>query len=180
MKRDELKDLILEAYIEVLAEQEALQTGTQEILGKFPTLKRSLVSLLTNQYEDFVKEIHWIVPKPTTFKVVLKNDQMFYMKWLGKGFEAQIGGKKYYLSTVDQFQQALDKLGELMKYAQPATTSPEESPEFSSEPEGGAELGGGLGGETPSLEEPPVEEPGEEAGVEFEEPGEEPGEEPEV
>ena len=41
MKRSELKALLLEAYIEVLREEEApaLKTSTQEILGKFPTVK---------------------------------------------------------------------------------------------------------------------------------------------
>jgi len=164
MNRKQLRNIIEEALIEVLREQDTvLQTGTQEVLSKFPTLKRNIVNLLTSQYEDFVKEIHWVAPKPTTFKVILKNDQVFFLKWLGKGFEAQIGGKRYYLPTLSDFQQALDKLGELMKYAEPPKQEEPadiEEPSFESEPETGD-----LGTE-------PEAGGGEE--VEFEEPGEEP------
>lgn len=164
MNRKELRNIIEEAFFEVLIEQNTvLQTGTQEVLGKFPTLKRNIVNLLTTQYEDFIQEIQWVAPKPTTFKVILKNDQIFFLKWMGKGFEAQIGGKRYYLPTLSDFQQALDKLGELMKYAPtPQQEEPGdlEEPSFEAEPE------------ISGLEAEP--ETGGEEEVEFEEPGEEP------
>ena len=87
MKKSDLKNLIIEAYVEVLREAEApaLRTSTQEILGKFPTVKKTLVSLFTNEYDEFIEDVKWTVPKPSTFKVVLKNGQSFDLKWTGKG-----------------------------------------------------------------------------------------------
>jgi len=165
MKLKDLKQLIFEAYIEVLKEQNAvLSTGSEEILAKFPTLRKNLENLFTKDYNTFVKEVKYTAPKPTTFTVVLANDQEFYLKWMGKGFEAQIGGKKYYLGRVNEYQQALDKLNELLKHApvggeQPAEESPEDV--FGGEPEAGAaDSGFGVeapepeGGETEFEEEP--------------------------
>lgn len=175
-----LKEIILEAYVEVLREQEALKTSTQEILGKFPTLKRQLVSLLTDEYDEFVEDLRWIAPKPSTFEVQLKNGQTFFLKWMGNAFQAQIEGKKYFLDSTREFQQALDRLNTVLKYGIPV--SPEEGGG-----EGGEDMGfggtSGGGGEFPGEEAPdtgtepetPTEpDTGTEPEVEFEEPGEEP------
>jgi hypothetical protein len=164
MNKQELKELVFQAYIEVLREQnQVLATGTEEILAKFPTLRKNLENLFTKEYNTFVKEVKYIAPKPTTFTVVLANDQEFYLKWMGKGFEAQIGGKKYYLERVHEFQQALDKLNELLRHAPVGGEQPEEESTedmFGTETEPAGDLGG---------IETPAEEPegGEE--VEFEE-----------
>ena len=161
MKRSELRNIILEAYVEVLKEAEApaLKTATQEILGKFPTLKKQIVQLLTNEYDEFVEDIKWTVPKPSTFKVVLKNGQSLDLKWTGKGFDATIEGKDYFLKNVAEYQQALDALGRIMKDG-PITQGEEPGGEdFAAEPAtggGGGEFSGGEAG----AEEAPIEEPG--------------------
>mgnify|MGYP000140159649 CR=1 FL=1 len=161
MKRSELRNIILEAYVEVLKEAEApaLKTATQEILGKFPTLKKQIVQLLTNEYDEFVEDIKWTVPKPSTFKVVLKNGQSLDLKWTGKGFDATIEGKDYFLKNVAEYQQALDALGRIMKDG-PITQGEEPGGEdFAAEPAtggGGGEFPGGEAG----AEEAPIEEPG--------------------
>lgn len=138
MKRSELQDLILEAYAEVLAEQD-LPTTADELFSKFPTLHRTIEDLLTSDYNNFLSNIEWVSPRPSTFRVVLKNQQAFYLKWMGKGFEAQIEGKRYHISNAAQFQQALDRLGELLKHSEPTAddmgmdgTSPEASADFGS------------------------------------------------
>jgi len=117
IKGSELKQLMLEAYAEVLVETPeipVLKTSTQEILGKFPTVKKTLEKLLTSEFGEFVQDVKWVAPKPSTFTVVLKNGQTFNLKWLGKDFNAQIGGKNYYLGTVSTYQQALDKLNDTL------------------------------------------------------------------
>jgi hypothetical protein len=164
MKIQDLKQLVFEAYVEVLREQnQVLSTGSEEIIAKFPTLRKNLENLFTKDYNTFVKDVKYIAPKPTTFTVVLANDQEFYLKWMGKGFEAQVGGKKYYLERVNEFQQALDKLNELLKHAplggeEPATETGEDM--FGGEPEVGGESPFGVetpepaGGETEFEEEP--------------------------
>jgi hypothetical protein len=49
------------------------------VLSKFPTLKQVIINLLTKQYEDFITDIHWVAPRPTTFKIILANQQYFYL-----------------------------------------------------------------------------------------------------
>jgi hypothetical protein len=164
MKNNFLKEIIQEAFIEVLREQEVLKTSSQEILGKFPTLRKSLETLLTSEFDSFVQDVQWIAPKPTTFKIVLKNKDHFFMKWLGRGFEAQIAGKKYYLGSLPEYQQALDKLNELLRY-EPIGVDKEAEDTPEPDIEGGFE-------ETPTEPGGPEIEGGEE--VEFEEPVEEP------
>lgn len=161
MKKSDLKNLIIEAYVEVLREAEvpALKTSTQEILGKFPTVKKTLVSLFTNEYDEFIEDVKWTVPKPSTFKVVLKNGQSFDLKWTGKGFEANIEGKGYFLNNVSDYQQALDSLTRILKDG-PITQGEEPGGEdFAAEP-----AAGGTGGEFPGAEagaeEVPAAEPG--------------------
>ena len=173
MNKKQLREVIEEAFYEVLAEQAVLRTSAQETLAKFPTLRKTLIDLLTKEYDFFVKDIQWIAPKPTTFKILLENDQQMFLKWMGKGFEAEIAGKRYYLGKVDEFQQALDKLNEILKYASPGETEEPADDELGGDEFGGGDFGGG--GFEGGGEEGP--EGGEEE-VEFEEPGEEPTEEP--
>jgi hypothetical protein len=166
MNKAQLRDLILEAYVEALTEAEtpALKTSTQEILGKFPTVKKTLVSLLTNEFDEFVEDVKWTVPKPSTFRIVLKNAQTFDLKWTGKGFEATIEGKRYFLNTVSQYQQALDSLNRILKDG-PITQGEEPGGEaFAAEPP--ADIGGGTT-DAPPAEDTPADfgaEPGAEAG----------------
>ena len=176
ISKKRLKSLIESAYIEVLREEEGavLATGTQELLQKFPTLERAIVNFLTEDHEQFIEAIDWIAPKPTTFKVRLKNGQSFILKWLGKGFEAQIQGKRYYINKVSEFQQALDKLNELLKHA-PVQSAEEPAADATSD--GGDFGSGGDGGDFPGEEGGDIDagdEGGAEEEIEFEEPGEEP------
>ena len=182
ISKQELKQLMLEAYVEVLQEEEGavLKTSTEEILGKFPTVKKTLVSLFTREYPEFVTDVRWVVPKPSTFAIDLKNGQSFNIKWMGKGFQAQIEGKKYFLNTLPEYQQALDKINDILKTG-PITTGEEPGGEdFAGAPEPAA--GGGGGGDFPGGEAGGGEEAtgGEEAAAEFETPGEEGGAEPET
>lgn len=137
MKRSQLRDIIVEAFVEVLREADdaVLKTSSQEILGKFPTVKKTLTQLLSSEYDQFVEEVKWVAPKPSTFQVGLKNGQSFFLKWTGKDFEAQIEGKNYYLGGISEYEQALDKLNDLLKYG-PATQGEEPGAE-----EFGAEAG---------------------------------------
>jgi hypothetical protein len=101
---------------------------------------------MSEEFKEFVESIDWISPRPTSFRVNLKNGQEYILKWLGKSFEAQILGKRYNLEKLGDYQQALDKLAILYK----------EGPMKGAGEEGeGAELdtdGGGGGGEFPGEE----------------------------
>ncbi len=147
MKRSDIQDILLEAYVEVLREQEATSpslvpnTPTPEkkpIPGDVKQALRKVInSLFGSSHLDFVEKIQLAVPHPSEFQVFLKNGQSFYLKWMGKSpedeittsddgiehlgqekkgsFQAEIEGKKYFLGSLSEYEQALDKLGDLLK-----------------------------------------------------------------
>ena len=164
INRQQFRKLIEEAYISYLREEDeltpedpigdekagpetVLEDATETMLEKFPTLKYTLIKLMTKDYNEFVGTVDWVSPKPTTFRVNLVNGQDFTLTWNGKNFQAKILGKKYYLGKVDEFQQALDKLARLYQEA-PLKGAGEE------DAEGGADtdFGDGGGGEFPGEE----------------------------
>ena len=98
---------------EEVAEEEA-PDATADILAKFPTLKKTLVHLMTPEFEEFVEKVGWMSPKPSTFKVELKNGQDFILKWMGSNFEATVEGKRYYLQNLSEYQQCLDKITDML------------------------------------------------------------------
>ena len=121
-----------------------LEDATDQIIAKFPTLKSTLIKLQTEDFKEFVESIDWISPRPTEFRVNLKNGQEYILKWTGKGFEAQILGKRYFLNNIAEYQQALDKLAILYKEG-PLKGAGEGEAEAGD----GAEFGGGGGGDFP-------------------------------
>ena len=182
MKVRELKKLIEEAYIQVLREAEeptpedpigdekaseetVLEDATDTMLEKFPTLKATLVKLMTEDFKEFVNTIDWVSPKPTTFRVNLLNGQDFTLKWTGNNFQAQILGKKYMLGKINEFQQALDKLARLYQEA-PLKGAGEADAEGGEADFGGGGGGGDFPGEEGGGEEAAFTEPGAEGGAE--------------
>ena len=205
-KIDEIRTISLnESLIDSLNEEEptpeeepdmdapketVLEDATDEILGKFPTLKKAIIKLQTDQFKEFVESIDWISPRPSSFRVNIKNGQSYILKWTGTGFEAQILGKRYYIDKVDDYQQALDKLARLYKEG-PMSGAGEGEPADTDTGGGGggggdfpgddAAGGGGeeggtdvddLGGDDAGGEEGGADLGGEP--IDFEEPGEEP------
>lgn len=122
-----------------------LEDATDTILAKFPTVRQALIKLQTEDFKEFVETIDWISPRPTSFRVNLKNGQDYILKWTGKTFEAQILGKRYLLSNISEYQQAIDKLAILYKEAPMKGAGEEEGGEFGSDTGGG----GGGGGDFP-------------------------------
>ena len=169
--KEELKEVILEAYVELLKEEEpVLKTSTQEILGKFPTVKKTLVKLFTSEYDEFVEDVKWTVPKPSTFKVVLKNGQALDLKWTGKGFEATVEGKGYFLNNVTQYQQALDAVGRILRDGPISQGEEPGGEDFAAEPAAAGGGGGDFpGAEAGGAEEAPAEPGADEFGAEAEE-----------
>ena len=99
MTRDQLKNrirgLVKQVYtVNRVTPEEAAQ---YDELTKFPELKAVIVDLLTNEYDNFLDSIDWVSPRPTTFRINLKNDQEFYLIYGKRSWIAQVEGKKYYL-----------------------------------------------------------------------------------
>lgn len=123
-----------------------LDVGAFPILAKFPTLRDTITSFLTDQYELFVSDIQWVAPRPTTFKIVLTNQQFFYLIYTERSWIAQIEGKKYYLLNHNEEQHAIESVARILMYGSKA------------EPEKEEEGGGGLiptSGEIPADETAP-------------------------
>ena len=129
-------------------EETVLEDATDTILAKFPTLRQAIIKLQTEDFKEFVDTVDWISPRPTSFRVNLKNGQDYILKWTGKTFEAQIMGKRYLLSNISEYQQALDKLALLYRES-PMKGAGEEGGEFDAD----TGSGGGGGGDFPGGEE---------------------------
>jgi hypothetical protein len=110
------------------------------VLVKFPTLKKTIIDLLTDQYELFLKDIEWVAPRPTTFRIILANDQVFYLIYTDRSWVAKVEGKKYYLLNINEEQNCIEAIARILSYgAKPApekgetpaaetSTTPEEAP----------------------------------------------------
>ncbi len=91
-------------------------------LTKFPELKAVIVDLLTHEFDSFLASIDWVAPKPTTFRINLKNDQDFYLIYSRTSWIAQIEGKKYYLLNLPEEERATEAIARILRYGVKADT----------------------------------------------------------
>lgn len=141
------------------------------ILTKFPILKTAVTNLLTDQYEDFVKDIWWVAPRPTTFKIVLANNQFFYLIYTERSWIAKVEGKKYYLENLSDEENAANAISRILMYGSKEEEEPKAeedslaAPDLTSVPTGGETPADetvpepGAPEETPPTEEVPEELP---------------------
>ena len=115
-------------------------------LTKFPELKKVIVDLLSPDFDYFLASIDWVAPRPTTFRINLKNGQDFYLIYTPKTFIAQIEGKKYYLLNLNEEESACESIARILRYGG-KTEEPVEGVEADTTTE------------TPPTEEPSTEEP---------------------
>ena len=88
-------------------------------LTKFPELKEAILTLLTADFDNFLASIDWVAPRPTTFRINLRNDQNFYLIWMGRSWIAQIEGKKYYLLNLPEEERAVEAIARMLRYGAP-------------------------------------------------------------
>jgi hypothetical protein len=86
------------------------------ILTKFPALKQVIINLLTEQYNDFISDIYWVAPRPTTFKIILANNQHFYLIYTERSWIAKVEGKKYYLLNLPEEIRAAESIARILMY----------------------------------------------------------------
>ena len=99
------------------------------ILRKYPTLEKTLQMLMSAAYKDYITGIYIISPKPTTFKIVLHNDQEFTLTFLGKAYEAKVAGKKFYLQTIGERERCMNAISRLLALGNPISTKGAEGEE---------------------------------------------------
>lgn len=130
------------------------------ILLKYPSLHQALNILMTDAFKDYVNDIYVVAPRPTTFKIVLHNNQEFFLIFTGKTYICKVEGKKYYLSFLSDKQRASKAIAQLLELGAPIG-KPGPSAEDDGAPKG-PEDEAGLEGE----EETTPEEGGEEETLE--------------
>jgi hypothetical protein len=125
-------------------------------LTKFPELKSVIVDLLTHEFNNFMSSIDWVAPRPTTFRINLKNNQEFYLMYGKRSWIAQIEGKKYYLLNLPEEERAAEAISRILRYGAKAEANltPDEELAASMAPEGIPPEG-----ETPPAETPEEETP---------------------
>lgn len=128
--RDKIKMLVQQTYKAKTIDLDAggevtLDAEKFPVLTKFPKLKEVIVDLLTDQYEVFMTGIEWVAPRPTTFRIVLGNNENFLLIYTERSWIAQVEGKKYYLLNLGEEEQAAESISRLLAYGQKTETSTE-------------------------------------------------------
>ena len=85
-------------------------------LTKFPELKEVIVDLLTADFDSFLASIDWVAPRPTTFRINLKNGEDFYLIYNKRSWVAQVEGKKYYLLNLPEEERATEAVARILRY----------------------------------------------------------------
>jgi hypothetical protein len=104
------------------------------VLNKFPTLYDTLVKLLTVQFDLFLKDIEWVAPRPTTFRIILGNDQVFYLIYTDRTWIGKVEGKRYYLLNLSEEQNCIESIARILSYGAKEVVK-EEKPTNSDTPE---------------------------------------------
>ena len=140
MTIEELKERIKGLALEVISDRKKSEIAAVEYdeLTKFPELKKVIVTLLTADFNSFVASIDWVAPRPTTFRINLKNDEEFYLIWMNRSWIAQVEGKKYYLLNLPEEERAVEAIARILRYGPVAGEE---------EAEEGFDVGGEAGGE---------------------------------
>ena len=159
MTLDELKDKIRSLVLKAYADKEKVEDKAVEYdeLTKFPELKAVIVDLLTNQFDEFLDSIDWVAPRPTTFRINLRNGQNFLLIFTDRSWIAKVEGKKYYLLNLDEEERAAESVSRILSYGEQVAEG-----EGGEAAEGGDTGGGGgdfdLGADEPAAEEPAADE----------------------
>ena len=143
MTKAEFKERIKGLALEVIKDRKKAEIAAVEYdeLTKFPELKKIIITLLTADFDPFLAGIDWVAPRPTTFRINLKNDQDFYLIWMGRSWIAQVEGKKYYLLNLPEEERAVEAIARILRYGAP--DSGEAAAGVDSDTDVDADAGGG-------------------------------------
>jgi len=161
MTKSELREKIKLLVKTVYGEKKLVDITAEKYdeLTKFPELKDVIVDLLGPQFDVFLASIDWVAPKPTTFRINLKNGENFYLVFNQRSWVAEVEGKRYYLLNLNEEENATQAIARMLRYGSPNIMGPQEPAEFST----------GSGGEFPGEEGGGAATGGEEVEVSAEE-----------
>ena len=135
--RDKIKFLVQQTYKSKSIDLDkggevTLDAAKFPVLVKFPKLKDIIVDLLTSQYEVFMKAIEWVAPRPTTFRIVLGNDEDFLLIYTERSWIARLKVKILLLNLGEE-EQAAESISRLLSYGAPAPAEGETPAEETAE-----------------------------------------------
>jgi hypothetical protein len=121
MTKAEFKERIKGLAFEVIKDRKKSEIAAVEYdeLTKFPELKEIIINLLTADFDPFLSSIDWVAPRPTTFRINLRNNENFYLIWMGRSWIAQVEGKKYYLLNLPEEERAVEAIARILRYGSP-------------------------------------------------------------
>lgn len=139
MTKEELISKIKVLAKTAYAERSKAETSAVEYdeLTKFPELKQAIIDLLTTEFDNFMSSIDWVSPRPTTFRINLKNDTNFYLIYSKNSWIAQIEGKKYYLLNLNEQENAEKAISRILRYGAPDIGESQDAAEFNTGSSGG-------------------------------------------
>jgi len=139
MTKAEFKERIKGLAFEVIKDRKKSEIASVEYdeLTKFPELKEIIINLLTADFDPFLSSIDWVAPRPTTFRINLRNNENFYLIWMGRSWIAQVEGKKYYLLNLPEEERAVEAIARILRYGSP------ESEDAAAGVSAGSDTGGG-------------------------------------
>lgn len=121
--REKIRGLVPKVYKS--AQKAEVAAVEYDELTKFPELKAVIIDLLTYDFDNFLASIDWVAPRPTTFRINLKNGQEFYLIYNRRSWIAQVEGKKYYLLNLPEEERAAEAIARILRYGAPTTPSEE-------------------------------------------------------
>jgi hypothetical protein len=146
MTREELISKIRKLAPEIIKKRNQAELSSVEFdeLTKFPELKQIIIDLLTTDFDKFLTSIDWVSPRPTTFRINLKNNREFYIIYGKRSWIAQVEGKKYYLMNLPEEERAVSAISNILRYGAKIDNSTQSD----------ADMVADMGNETPNKEKP--------------------------
>ena len=123
MNKQEFKEKIRLLIKQVYSNRSKAEEAAVEYdeLTKFPELKAVIIDLLTHEFDNFLGSIDWVAPRPSTFRINLKNNEYFYLIYNGRSWIAEVEGKSYYLLNLSEEEQATMAVARILRYGSPET-----------------------------------------------------------
>jgi len=145
MTKAEFKERIKGLAFEVIKDRKKSEIAAVEYdeLTKFPELKEIIISLLTADFDPFLSSIDWVAPRPTTFRINLRNNENFYLIWMGRSWIAQVEGKKYYLLNLPEEERAVEAIARILRYGVPGSDEKSAGVSSASDTDVDVDAGGG-------------------------------------
>lgn len=114
--KDKIKSLVKTSYTNIPSKTKDVIEYDE--ITKFPELRSVIVDLLSKDFEVFLDSIDWVAPRPTTFRINLKNKQSFLLMYTDRSWIASIEGKKYYLLNIDEEERAAFAIARILSYGE--------------------------------------------------------------